>query len=320
MNVEGRIRHKIGEIFCPLRNNIYLWGNLKYLITKMYQLKIAPSITNREGEALERYLQDIGRAEMISPEEEVELSLRIQKGDHTALTRLVRANLRFVVSVAKQYQSKGLGLIDIINEGNVGLIKAAQRFDPTRGFKFISYAVWWIRQSILQAITEKSRLVRLPSNQEGLISKIKRYRNQFMQQYQREPDANEISRALDIEEEKVVIALDTSFRPISMDAPISENDDTAVIDLITSGDTSAATDQKLESESLSTQIGIALARLPQREQRILRMSFGIAEPERTLDEIAQRIGLSKERVRQLKEKAIRTLQLPQSKNLLRSYV
>lgn len=286
----------------------------------MYQLKIAPSITNREGEALERYLQDIGRAEMISPEEEVELSLRIQKGDHTALTRLVRANLRFVVSVAKQYQSKGLGLIDIINEGNVGLIKAAQRFDPTRGFKFISYAVWWIRQSILQAITEKSRLVRLPSNQEGLISKIKRYRNQFMQQYQREPDANEISRALDIEEEKVVIALDTSFRPISMDAPISENDDTAVIDLITSGDTSAATDQKLEFESLSTQIGIALARLPQREQRILRMSFGIAEPERTLDEIAQRIGLSKERVRQLKEKAIRTLQLPQSKNLLRSYV
>ena len=303
-----------------MRNNIYLWGNLKYLNTKMYQLKIAPRITNREGEALERYLQDIGRAEMISPEEEVELSLRIQKGDHTALTRLVRANLRFVVSVAKQYQSKGLGLIDIINEGNVGLIKAAQRFDPTRGFKFISYAVWWIRQSILQAITEKSRLVRLPSNQEGLISKIKRYRNQFMQQYQREPDANEISRALDIEEEKVVIALDTSFRPISMDAPISENDDTAVIDLITSGDTSAATDQKLESESLSTQIGIALARLPQREQRILRMSFGIAEPERTLDEIAQRIGLSKERVRQLKEKAIRTLQLPQSKNLLRSYV
>ncbi len=286
----------------------------------MYQLKIAPSITNREGEALERYLQDIGRAEMISPEEEVELSLRIQKGDHTALTRLVRANLRFVVSVAKQYQSKGLGLIDIINEGNVGLIKAAQRFDPTRGFKFISYAVWWIRQSILQAITEKSRLVRLPSNQEGLISKIKRYRNQFMQQYQREPDANEISAALDIEEEKVVIALDTSFRPISMDAPISENDDTAVIDLITSGDSSAATDQKLESESLSTQLGLALSRLPQREQRILKMSFGIAEPERTLDEIAQRIGLSKERVRQLKEKAIRTLQLPQSKELLRSYI
>ena len=286
----------------------------------MYQLKIAPSITNREGEALERYLQDIGRAEMISPEEEVELSMRIQKGDHMALTRLVRANLRFVVSVAKQYQSKGLGLIDIINEGNVGLIKAAQRFDPTRGFKFISYAVWWIRQSILQAITEKSRLVRLPSNQEGLVSKIKRYRNHFMQQHQREPDANEISTALSIEEDKVVVALDTSYRPISMDAPISENDDTAIIDLITTDNPSSATDSGLETESLSTQLGIVLAKLPEREQQILKMSFGIAEPERTLDEIAQRIGLSKERVRQLKEKAIKTLQLPQSREILRSYI
>ena len=286
----------------------------------MYQLKIAPSITNREGEALERYLQDIGRAEMISPEEEVELSMRIQKGDHMALTRLVRANLRFVVSVAKQYQSKGLGLIDIINEGNVGLIKAAQRFDPTRGFKFISYAVWWIRQSILQAITEKSRVVRLPSNQEGLVSKIKRYRNQFMQQHQREPDANEISTALSIEEDKVVVALDTSYRPISMDAPISENDDTAIIDLITTDNPSSATDSGLETESLSTQLGIVLAKLPEREQQILKMSFGIAEPERTLDEIAQRIGLSKERVRQLKEKAIKTLQLPQSREILRSYI
>ena len=284
----------------------------------MYQLKIAPSITNREGEALERYLQDIGRAEMISPEEEVELSMRIQRGDHSALTRLVRANLRFVVSVAKQYQSKGLGLIDIINEGNVGLIKAAQRFDPTRGFKFISYAVWWIRQSILQAITEKSRLVRLPSNQEGLISKIRKYRNNFMQVYQREPEAKEIAAALDIEEEKVIVALDTSFRPVSMDAPISENDDTAIIDLITTNDTS--TDKDLESQSLSTQLGIALSHLPEREQKILKMSFGISEPERTLDEIAQRIGLSKERVRQLKEKAIKTLQLPQSRELLRSYI
>ena len=221
----------------------------------MYQLKIAPSITNREGEALERYLQDIGRAEMISPEEEVELSIRIQRGDHHALTCLVRANLRFVVSVAKQYQSKGLGLIDIINEGNVGLIKAAQRFDPTRGFKFISYAVWWIRQSILQAISEKSRLVRLPSNQEGLISKIKKYRNAFMQKHQREPNANEISVALDIEEDKVTIALDTSVRPVSMDAPVSENDDTAIIDLITTND--VTTDRGLEVESLSTQLSIA---------------------------------------------------------------
>lgn len=284
----------------------------------MYQLKIAPTITNREGEALERYLQDIGRAEMISPEEEVELSMRIQRGDRLALSRLVNANLRFVVSVAKQYQSKGLGLIDIINEGNVGLIKAAQRFDPTRGFKFISYAVWWIRQSILQAISEKSRLVRLPSNQEGLISKIKKYRNTFMQTYQREPDANEISVALNIEEEKVVVALDTSFRPVSMDAPVSENDDTAIIDLITNNDTT--TDRGLEVESLSTQLDIALSVLPDREKQILKMSFGINQPERSLDEISHYIGLSKERVRQLKEKAIKTLQLPQSKNLLRSYI
>jgi RNA polymerase primary sigma factor len=286
----------------------------------MYQLKIAPSITNREGEALERYLQDIGRAEMISPEEEVELSMKIQRGDQMALSRLVRANLRFVVSVAKQYQSKGLGLIDIINEGNVGLIKAAQRFEHTRGFKFISYAVWWIRQSILQAITEKSRLVRLPSNQEGLMSKVKRFRNHFMQENQREPNAQEIATALEVEEEKVMLILDTAIRPISMDAPISENDDTAIIDLITSNDTKEATDSELESESLSMQLSLALAQLPEREQNILKMSFGIAGPERTLDEIAGRIGLSKERVRQLKEKAIRTLQLPQSKEILRSYI
>ncbi|MBO7294289.1 MAG: RNA polymerase sigma factor RpoD/SigA [Bacteroidaceae bacterium] len=286
----------------------------------MYQLKIAPSITNREGEALERYLQDIGRAEMISPEEEVELSMKIQRGDNAALARLVRANLRFVVSVAKQYQSKGLGLIDIINEGNVGLIKAAQRFDPTRGFKFISYAVWWIRQSILQAITEKSRLVRLPSNQEGLMSKVKRFRNNFMQENQREPNAQEIATALDIDEEKVMVILDTSIRPISMDAPISENDDTAIIDLITSNDSKESTDSELETQSLSTQLNIAISQLPEREQNIIRMSFGIAGPERTLDEIAQHIGLSKERVRQLKEKAIKTLQLPQSRQFLRCYI
>ena len=286
----------------------------------MYQLKIAPSITNREGEALERYLQDIGKAEMISPEEEVELSMKIQRGDNAALARLVRANLRFVVSVAKQYQSKGLGLIDIINEGNVGLIKAAQRFDPTRGFKFISYAVWWIRQSILQAITEKSRLVRLPSNQEGLMSKVKRFRNNFMQENQREPNAQEIATALDIDEEKVMVILDTSIRPISMDAPISENDDTAIIDLIASNDSKESTDSELETQSLSTQLNIAISQLPEREQNIIRMSFGIAGPERTLDEIAQHIGLSKERVRQLKEKAIKTLQLPQSRQFLRCYI
>jgi RNA polymerase primary sigma factor len=284
----------------------------------MRQLKIVKSITNRESASLDKYLQEIGREDLITVEEEVELAQRIKKGDRIALEKLTRANLRFVVSVAKQYQNHGLTLGDLINEGNVGLIKAAECFDETKGFKFISYAVWWIRQSILQAISEKSRLVRLPSNQEGLISKIKKYRNTFMQTYQREPDANEISVALNIEEEKVAVALDTSFRPVSMDAPVSENDDTAIIDLITNNDTT--TDRGLEVESLSTQLDIALSVLPDREKQILKMSFGINQPERSLDEISHYIGLSKERVRQLKEKAIKTLQLPQSKNLLRSYI
>ena len=286
----------------------------------MYQLKIAPSITNREGEALERYLQDIGRVEMISPEEEVELSMRIQRGDQVALARLVKANLRFVVSVAKQYQSKGLALVDIINEGNVGLIKAAQKFDPTRGFKFISYAVWWIRQSILQAITDKSRLVRLPSNQETLVSKVKKFRNSFMQKNLRDPEVDEIASALGIEEEKVMNILETSVRPVSVDAPLADSDDTSLIDVIMSGSGSIATDKNLETESLSNQLCLILAQLPPREEQILRMAFGIGQPEGSLEEIATKVGLSKERVRQLREKAIKTLQAPQAKELLRTYI
>lgn len=286
----------------------------------MYQLKIAPSITNREGEALERYLQDIGREDMITPEEEVELSLRIQHGDQTALTRLVRANLRFVVSVAKQYQSKGLALVDIINEGNVGLIKAAQKFDPTRGFKFISYAVWWIRQSILQAITDKSRLVRLPSNQEGIVNRVKRFRNNFLQKNHRDPEVEEISMALEIEEEKVLTILETSVRPVSMDAPLSDNDDTAMIDVIMGASGSQPADSLLETESLQNQLDFILSTLPKREEQILRMAFGIGQPEGSLDEIAVKVGLSKERVRQLREKAIRTLQGEQSRHLLRAYI
>ena len=286
----------------------------------MYQLKIAPSITNREGEVLERYLQDIGREDMITPEEEVELSMRIQRGDQVALTRLVRANLRFVVSVAKQYQSKGLALVDIINEGNVGLIKAAQKFDPTRGFKFISYAVWWIRQSILQAITDKSRLVRLPSNQEGLVGKVKSFRNHFMQINHRDPEVEEIASALDVEEEKVMNILETSVRPVSMDAPISDNDDTAMIDVVIGASGSIATDRQLETESLQNQLGFVLSKLPEREEQILRMAFGIGQPEGSLEEIAVKVGLSKERVRQLREKAIRTLQGVQSRELLRAYI
>ncbi|MBO5703114.1 MAG: RNA polymerase sigma factor RpoD/SigA [Bacteroidaceae bacterium] len=286
----------------------------------MYQLKIAPSITNREGEALERYLQDIGRVEMISPEEEVELSMRIQRGDQVALARLVKANLRFVVSVAKQYQSKGLALVDIINEGNVGLIKAAQKFDPTRGFKFISYAVWWIRQSILQAITDKSRLVRLPSNQETLVSKVKKFRNSFMQKNLRDPEVDEIASALGIEEEKVMNILETSVRPVSVDAPLADSDDTSLIDVIMSGSGSIATDKNLETESLSNQLCLILSQLPPREEQILRMAFGIGQPEGSLEEIATKVGLSKERVRQLREKAIKTLQAPQAKELLRTYI
>lgn len=286
----------------------------------MYQLKIAPSITNREGEALERYLQDIGRVEMISPEEEVELSIRIQRGDQVALARLVKANLRFVVSVAKQYQSKGLALVDIINEGNVGLIKAAQKFDPTRGFKFISYAVWWIRQSILQAITDKSRLVRLPSNQETLVSKVKKFRNSFMQKNLRDPEVDEIASALGIEEEKVMNILETSVRPVSVDAPLADSDDTSLIDVIMSGSGSIATDKNLETESLSNQLCLILSQLPPREEQILRMAFGIGQPEGSLEEIATKVGLSKERVRQLREKAIKTLQAPQAKELLRTYI
>ena len=286
----------------------------------MYQLKIAPSITVREGEVLERYLQEIGREDMITPEEEVELSMRIQRGDQKALTRLVRANLRFVVSVAKQYQSKGLALVDIINEGNVGLIKAAQKFDPTRGFKFISYAVWWIRQSILQAITDKSRLVRLPSNQEGLVAKVKRFSNQFIQANHRDPEVTEIANALDVEEERVISILETSVRPVSMDAPISDNDETSMLDVVIGASGSIATDRNLETESLQNQLGFVLARLPKREEQILRMAFGIGQPEGTLEEIAMKIGLSKERVRQLREKAIRTLQGAQTRDLLRAYI
>jgi RNA polymerase primary sigma factor len=236
------------------------------------------------------------------------------------LEKLTRANLRFVVSVAKQYQSKGLALVDIINEGNVGLIKAAQKFDPTRGFKFISYAVWWIRQSILQAITDKSRLVRLPSNQETLVSKVKKFRNSFMQKNLRDPEVDEIASALGIEEEKVMNILETSVRPVSVDAPLADSDDTSLIDVIMSGSGSIATDKNLETESLSNQLCLILSQLPPREEQILRMAFGIGQPEGSLEEIATKVGLSKERVRQLREKAIKTLQAPQAKELLRTYI
>ena len=230
----------------------------------MRQLKITQSITNREGESLERYLQDIGHEDLVSLEEEVELAHRIKQGDEEALQKLTRSNLRFVVSVAKQYQGQGLGLIDLINEGNVGLITAARRFDETRGFKFISYAVWWIRQSILQALAENSRMVRLPLNQVGNVSRVNRFCNQFIQENERRPSVEEIADALHLEPEKVNGALLTSGRHVSMDAPLVEDEDSCLLDLLTNRE-STNTDSALVSESLVTEVKLALERLPERE-------------------------------------------------------
>lgn len=285
----------------------------------MRQLKILQSITNREGDSLERYLQDIGHEEMIGTEEEVELAQKIRKGDNKALDKLTRANLRFVVSVAKQYQGQGLSLTDLINEGNVGLITAAKRFDETRGFKFISYAVWWIRQSILQALAEQSRIVRLPSNQVGTIGKINRFYNQFMQENERKPTIEEISEALDLEPEKVRSAIDSSTRHVSMDAPLQEDEQSCMLDLLCSKDAPSISDQ-LVYESLANELEACLSGLPERERRIVKMFYGIGEPEKGLDEIGAALKLSRERVRQIKEKAIRMLREDKNNAILRSYL
>ncbi len=285
----------------------------------MRQLKISVAITSRSGEALERYLQEISREEMVSPEEEVKLAQRIHKGDSEALEKLVRANLRFVVSVAKQYQGQGIGLTDLINEGNVGLITAAQRFDETRGFKFISYAVWWIRQSILQTLAENSRLVRLPLNQVGNVSKVNRFYNDFLQKNERPPSLDEIAEALGVEKEKINSALLTSGRHISMDAPLIEDEDSCLLDLLTSND-SESTDSSLVSESLREEIDAALNTLPEREAQVVRMSFGIGTPEMNLEEIGQKLNLSRERVRQIREKALQLLRHAQISSVLREYL
>lgn len=285
----------------------------------MRQLKIIQSITNREGESLERYLQEISREEMISTEEEAELARRIKRGDDEALEKLTKANLRFVVSVAKQYQGQGMGLIDLINEGNVGLITAAQKFDETRGFKFISYAVWWIRQSILQALAENSRIVRLPLNQVGNVSKVNRFYNQFVQENERKPSTEEIAEALGLEPEKVNSALLTSGRHVSMDAPLIEDEDSCLLDLLTSRD-DAGTDAELVTESLVTEIDRALHTLPEREAKVIRMFFGINTPEQSLEEIGEKIHLSRERVRQIKEKGLAILRNAQAGSVLKSYL
>ena len=285
----------------------------------MRQLKITKSITNRESEALEKYLQEIAREELISVEEEVELAQRIRKGDRQALERLTKANLRFVVSVAKQYQNQGLSLPDLINEGNLGLMKAAEKFDETRGFKFISYAVWWIRQSILQAIAEQSRIVRMPLNQVGSVNKINRMLNRFEQDNQRRPSIEEIAEETDIPEEKVDDAMRVNTHHISVDAPFIDGEDNGLLDVLINDDSPMA-DRSLVLESLRSEIQAALRNLTERERNVLEAYFGIGQNEMTLEEIGVKYGLSRERVRQIKEKAIRNLRGTTKSKLLKTYL
>ena len=285
----------------------------------MRQLKITKSITNRESASLDKYLQEIGREELVSPEEEVELAQRIRKGDQVALEKLTRANLRFVVSVAKQYQNQGLSLPDLINEGNLGLIKAAEKFDETRGFKFISYAVWWIRQSILQALAEPSRIVRLPLNQVGSLNKINKALSKFEQENERQPSNEELSEMIDVPKDKISDTLRVSGRHVSVDAPFVEGEDNSLLDVLPNDDSPSA-DKGLVSESLNTEIERALSTLSTREREIIKSFFGIGCQEMTLEEIGERFGLTRERVRQIKEKAIRRLKSPSRSKLLKDYL
>ena len=285
----------------------------------MRQLKITVAITSRGSEALERYLQDISKEEMVSTDEEVELAKRIRQGDKDALERLVKANLRFVVSVAKQYQGQGLELTDLINEGNVGLINAAMKFDETRGFKFISYAVWWVRQSILQALADKSRLVRLPLNQIGYVSKVNHFYHDFMQKNNRAPSLDEVADALGMEKSKVNAALLTSGKHISMNAPLIDDEDSCLLDLLTNDDKGNA-DSSLIWDSLKEEVHHALDLLPERESQVIRMYFGINTPELSLEEIGEKLNLSRERVRQIKEKALTLLRNAQIGSVLKEYL
>ena len=285
----------------------------------MRQLKITKSITNRESEALEKYLTEIGKEELLSADEEVELAQRIRKGDRKALDRLTKANLRFVVSVAKQYQNQGLSLPDLINEGNVGLIKAAEKFDETRGFKFISYAVWWIRQSILQAIAEQSRIVRLPLNQVGSVNKIARVLNQFEQENERRPNTREIAERTDIPEDKIDEAMQINGHHVSVDAPFVDGEDNSLLDVMVN-DNSPMADLELVKESLRAEIKTALQMLNERERNVVTAFFGIEQPEMTLEEIGTKYGLTRERVRQIKEKAIRRLRANTKNKMLKTYL
>ncbi len=285
----------------------------------MRQLKITKSITNRESASLDKYLQEIGKEDLITVEEEVELAQRIRKGDQEALEKLTKANLRFVVSVAKQYQNQGLSLPDLINEGNLGLIKAAEKFDETRGFKFISYAVWWIRQSILQALAEQSRIVRLPLNQVGSLNKINKAFARFEQEHERTPSPEELATALDLPKEKVSDTLRVSGRHVSVDAPFADGEDNSLLDVLVNADSPNA-DRGLISESLGTEVERALATLTDREKDIIKYFFGIGCSEMTLEEIGEKFGLTRERVRQIKEKAIRRLRHSSRSKLLKTYL
>ena len=284
----------------------------------MRQLKITKSITNRESASLDKYLQEIGRKELITVDEEVELAQRIRMGDQEARDKLVSANLRFVVSVAKQYQNQGLSLPDLIDEGNFGLIKAAQKFDETRGFKFISYAVWWIRQSILQALAEQSRIVRLPLNQVGSLNKISKALSRFEQIHERRPSAEELADELDVPVEKISDTMKVSGRHVSVDAPFVDGEDNSLLDVLPNNDSPMA-DFTLNQESLSKEVNRALEQLNPREREILKMFFGIGCQEMTLEEIGAKFDLTRERVRQIKEKAIRRLKGQKSK-LLKAYL
>ncbi|HAX93215.1 MAG TPA: RNA polymerase subunit sigma [Bacteroidales bacterium] len=286
----------------------------------MRQLKITKHFTNRDTPSLDKYLQEIGRVELISPEDEVILARKIKSGDNEALKKLVKANLRFVVSVAKQYQNQGITLPDLINEGNLGLMKAAQRFDETRGFKFISYAVWWIRQAILQSLAEQARIVRLPVNKIGSINRINRAFARLEQEYEREPSSQEIAELLEMIPEDVKESLKTNGRTISMDAPISNEDENTMYDVMQSPDTPSP-DKNLINESLAWEIERALSTLSQREAKVLKLYFGLGMKHPfTLEEIGEELSLTRERVRQIKEKAIKRIQFTTRCKILKSYL
>jgi len=286
----------------------------------MRQLKITKSITNRESASLDKYLQEIGREELITADEEVALAKRIREGDQVALEKLTKSNLRFVVSVAKQYQNQGLSLPDLINEGNLGLIKAAKRFDETRGFKFISYAVWWIRQSILQALAEQSRIVRLPLNQVGSLNKINKAFSKLEQQFEREPSAEELSEILELPQDKVADTMRVSGRHVSMDAPFVNGEENSLLDVLVNHDSPRA-DNMLMNESLQREIERSLSTLTERERDVVKLFFGIGiNHGLTLEEIGAKFDLTRERVRQIKEKAIRRLRHNSRSKLLKTYL